>query len=481
MSNPTAERRQTPKILAIIVNWNKRDYLQNLLRSLRELGGTPFDIVVVDNASTDGSPEMVKSEFPECELVETGENLGGTGGFNAGMTYGLRSEKDYDFFWLLDNDVIVHKGALDGLLAPMLEDEKIGIVGSTILVLDDETEVQEIGGRMNWKTVGLDKNAEGFLEDIPRPHLYESDYVAACSLLARVSAVRKVGIWDPVYFVTWDDVEWGVRFKRAGYRVVATTESLIRHESFDNRRAKSGPAVKYLCERNCLYFAWRFAPPKKLRGLFFYHMRLALSAAENLEADGRPAEAKALRLAIKDFLDGRMGKPPQVLFEKSAPAPPPPPMTSAQKRAIKRIGLMMFDNPEVTRTIGRKLQQEFPRARIDVLLFADKESLLRERLPNRRLFSVRTFPQRARVAWIAATQYDALAAPSFFHGFLFEEFAPYSLRFADDLTWTAEKRDLTKVVGLAFRRARAVALAAWYTLRATRLRPSKVDYHFYKT
>ena len=108
-----------PKILAIVVNWNKRAALETMLGSLRASTALEFDTVVVDNASTDDSVAMVREKFPWTEIIENPENLGGTGGFNRGMRYGLNHPKQYDFLWLLDNDVLVHPGALEGLLAAM--------------------------------------------------------------------------------------------------------------------------------------------------------------------------------------------------------------------------------------------------------------------------------------------------------------------------------------------------------------------------
>src|SRR5688572_22811744 len=197
-----------------------------MLSSLEASGPREFDAVLVDNASTDNSVAMVREKYPWIHIIENKENLGGTGGFNCGMVYGLRHPNNYDFLWLLDNDVYIHPGAFRALLQPMVDEPGIGMIGSTILLMDDPTQVQEAGVRIVWNTGAFERNGAGEVAALPPNTLLESDFVPACSCLVRAQAVKELGVWDPAYFLLWDDIEWGVRFVRAGWRVVATTDSL---------------------------------------------------------------------------------------------------------------------------------------------------------------------------------------------------------------------------------------------------------------
>ena len=128
----TGKTMPMPEVLAIIVNWNKRAALDRLLGSLPLAGATPFDVVVVDNASTDDSVAFVRENYPSVAIVENAENLGGTGGFNSGLRYGLLHPNNYRYFWLLDNDVIAQRNCLDALMQAINTDPKIGLVGSTV-------------------------------------------------------------------------------------------------------------------------------------------------------------------------------------------------------------------------------------------------------------------------------------------------------------------------------------------------------------
>lgn len=99
-----------PKVLVISVTFNKKEYIANLLNSLKNIQYSNFD-VVVDNASSDGTVEFVRENFPEVTLIANAENTGGSGGFNAGISYAFK-QHGYDYYWLLDNDVEVSPDAL---------------------------------------------------------------------------------------------------------------------------------------------------------------------------------------------------------------------------------------------------------------------------------------------------------------------------------------------------------------------------------
>jgi GT2 family glycosyltransferase len=98
-----------PSILMIIVTWNRKDYVLDLLNSLRNLDypSSSIETVVVDNASQDGTVEAIREQFPQVHLICNPENIGGTGGFNTGLKWAFEQpEGKYQYLWLLDNDVL---------------------------------------------------------------------------------------------------------------------------------------------------------------------------------------------------------------------------------------------------------------------------------------------------------------------------------------------------------------------------------------
>lgn len=471
----------TPKILAIIVNWNKKEYLKNLLESLERLEGTPFDIVVVDNASSDGSPGFVRENFPHVHVHETGDNLGGTGGFNAGMCYGLTHEKGYEYFWLLDNDVKVHAGALDALFRVMQSDPMIAIAGSTILDMEDESNVLEAGARIDWRTLGLDHNASGPRSRIRPGQTFECDYVAACSLLARVRAIEQVGIWDPVYFLYFDDVDWGIRMKQAGWRVVATSDSLIEHENYFKRRISSGSVPRYLCRRNELYTAWRLCPSGLPRARLLANLfRLTLSSADQLEFDGFPGFSKAHHRAVADFFSNRMGRPDFAGISKFDQEIASTRRVAPRPDRIRRLGVLYYGRPEFVTPVYERARSEFPNATIDVLQMTPHEPPLGIPSTRTRYLPMNSIWQRLRIAVEVFARYDALTMPDFPMSFLFYELAPLRIQYDSEGNRTAWPRDLGRLARYALRRVRTLFLSAWYTIKALRKPLTPVDYHPYR-
>lgn len=470
----------TPRILAIIVNWNKREHLNAMLTSLRA-SGLPgqCDAVVVDNASSDGSVEMVRERHPWCHLLQLPENIGGTGGFNAGMRYGLESETRYDFFWLMDNDILVHPGAGEALLRVLQRDDTMGMVGSTILVLGDPSHVQQCGVRLRWSRGALETIYEGPVTQLPQQQLIEADFVSACSLMVRTEAVRNVGLWDPAYFVFWDDVEWGVRFKRAGWSVATTTESLVEHESYENRRGRSAVLSLYQSFRNAFYFFWRFCPPSKRTKLLYRQFRATLALSDNYRAAGRYREARALRLAIKDFFAGRMGAPPRDQLDAPVPDASAPGQAEPGKGSLQRIALLACSNPDVMRTMHRHLTESYG-AEVDTILLNPSPEMLREDLPRRQIARISNFFQRITLGVRLAVAYDAVASPSFQQPYLFERGAALRLRVGEDLSVEPARRNIGDMLFLSLRRVAIVPTAAVLAARAALRRPSPVDYFRFK-
>ncbi len=275
-----------PRVLIIIVTWNKQLYVVGLLTSLQKLhySADKMDIVVVDNASTDETVTILKRDFPHVHLIENQENLGGTGGFNTGLAYAFSQPEDkYEYLWLLDNDVLVHPGALSELIILLEEEQDIAIVGSTMMQLTRPGRINEMGSfvelgrgtlflnRHRKDVPGLEgKSVEQLQKDEIdlSEHLKDCrssmdvDYVAAASLVIRAPIAKKAGLWDD-YFIHFDDVEWCLRIARMGYRVVVSARSLIWHLPAEH---KVPTWVLYYDNRNVLYLLEKHAGKGAIKG-----------------------------------------------------------------------------------------------------------------------------------------------------------------------------------------------------------------------
>ncbi len=313
-----------PKILIIIVTWNKKEYVINLLNSLNNINYAreSLDIVVVDNASTDGTVSALEQHFPTVNLIKNSENIGGTGGFNTGLTWAFEQpETQYDYLWLLDNDVVVHKNALRELVTVLDENADAAVAGSTMLQLDYPWQINEMGAFVNLELGSLVLNRH--FEPIPswrnkkiaellqtdedltellihcRPTL-DVDYVAAASLLIRAPIAKQAGLWLD-FFIHFDDVEWCLRIARMGHRILASAKSMIWHLS---AAAKVPSWVLYYDNRNILYLLAEHNNPQAVKRVTRWIAKKALYYA----LLGKQDLAQLHLDAIEDFQHQITGK-----------------------------------------------------------------------------------------------------------------------------------------------------------------------------
>jgi len=462
------------RTLIIVVNFNKSALLRRMLASL--FAARPDvapHLVVVDNASTDDSMGMLAGEFPGVKVLQNATNLGGTGGFNTGMKHALAQGDRYEFFWLLDNDVIVHPGALEALEALLDGEKDVALAGSMILDVDNNEMVQEVGVRLSRSSVALAPNGIGPRSALGDSLVFECDYVAACSCLARVSAVREVGIWDPAYFLLWDDMEWGIRMRDGGWRVLATTASRVEHESFANRRARSPGTAIYLNIRNQLYFQSQlFGGLDRLR-TFWMSFRLILTAESNFRMEGEFAHAAALGRGYSDFLARITGAPPKDL--------PMPAATVAiglpAGVSPGRIGLLVRNNSDDARRLYGLLSGQFPESRIDSVILSDRAQVSVGGLPLPVVAPYGTLGERLLLTLRLARDYDLVVGASYLPPYVFERLASWRGRLDDRGNLRARRGGIWALCSPLPRRVILLLTAAIHTLRATFRSAAPVNYH----
>jgi GT2 family glycosyltransferase len=250
---------QTSKVAIVIVTWNKKAFVLELLASLQHLNYPNYDVIVVDNCSTDQTSEAILEHFPDTIIINNPENTGGAGGFNIGLQFA--QDNEYTYCWLLDNDVVVDSDALLHLVNTLESTPNASICGSQILISGSET-VQECGGNINWRksNVILNKHGQTRVIDSSPDGIIEVDYCAACSMLVRMSDVAKYGKIDPEMFIFWDDIEWSTRIKSYGKQVLCNLNSVVWHH-FNGYKPSTAWRVYYRI-RNKFYFFHTYSKSK---------------------------------------------------------------------------------------------------------------------------------------------------------------------------------------------------------------------------
>lgn len=298
------------KIATIIVTWNNLPDICLLLEDLTQLNlqNIQLDIYIVDNGSTDGTQAYIEqSNFPNVKVLQTGSNLGGSGGFS----YGLQklSQLEYDYLWLLDSDVRLDPLALPPLVETLQTYSEVGLVGSQIRKLHAPHIIQEVGSFINPVKAHLTTNlgnccvnsTEKILESKP---YFAVDVCASASLLVRREVVQKIGVFEN-YFLHFDDVEWCLRAKQYSWVVASNPASIVWHDSPD---FKNRPWISYYDERNLCYCWQKHRPNLVLKRVLVSLPRLMYYAAT-----GRYFLVQVSLAGFQDFIKGIRGKMPGTL------------------------------------------------------------------------------------------------------------------------------------------------------------------------
>jgi hypothetical protein len=238
-----------PFVSIIITNWNGCSDLVNCLVSVKGLDYPAYEIIVVDNASTDGSQETVKARFPEVKLIENKENSGNAEGINIGIRKAMEGKPDYVL--ILDNDVKVEKKILSELVKMAETDPKIGIVGPKIYYFDSN-KISFAGGKLDWLE-GAVHIGDGRIDNGEYDEKKDVIFITGCAILARKEVIKKIGLFNGDFFAYYEDVDFCLRAKKAGYRIVYSPTAVMWHKvgaTANRARSKISAFQLYLGTRN---------------------------------------------------------------------------------------------------------------------------------------------------------------------------------------------------------------------------------------
>jgi N-acetylglucosaminyl-diphospho-decaprenol L-rhamnosyltransferase len=302
-----------PDFTFAIVNWNTRELLARCIRSIeRESAGFDIQILVADNASNDGSAEMVESEFPRCTLVRHAQNLGFARG-NEDLFELSRGR----YHALVNTDIELTPGCLEALDRRMRGDDRIGIVGPRLTGAGGET--QPSCRRFPTLTSQLIEST-GLGRCFPRSRLLNGyrmgdfdhrtprsvDQVMGSFFLIRGSLLAQIGFLDTRFFMYYEEVDYCLRARQAGYRVFFEPDACVRHLGGGSSGMVRIPTIRRKMRSMHQYF-------QKHRGRWVYAPLLLISAVDGAShtlaavASGRrPVEtAKAYGLGFWDVLCAR--------------------------------------------------------------------------------------------------------------------------------------------------------------------------------
>jgi len=295
-----------PLVYVILLNWNGWEDTRECLDSCLKISYPNYRILVVDNGSTDGSGDMIRERYGSIELIQTGSNLGFTGGNNIGMRHALN--KGADYVLLLNNDTIVDPAFVTELVAAMETDKMVGIACSKIYFYDHPDVFWYAGASFHpWLGWGRhrgygqrDTGQFDRVEQTVRP--------TGCALMASRELCSAVGLLREEFFIYCEDTDWGMRTRNAGYKVLYVPGSRLWHKVSRVMGRMSG-ASQYYSARNILACIDTNAPlPAVLR-----HVRYAIVLANlllGLVTQNIPKRTglRYLLRGLRHYFEGSFGK-----------------------------------------------------------------------------------------------------------------------------------------------------------------------------
>jgi GT2 family glycosyltransferase len=272
----------------VIPTYNRKKDVLECLRSLQKLRYSNYEIIVIDNGSTDGTDYAIKRFFPEVKLVKSKRNLGVTGGRNLGVKH---SSGEYIFF--LDHDTTVGRNALNELMTVMQSDSNIGIAGPIIYYYNDPKRIWALGTSINMLSARVSFNEGGKINKRQFAKAIEVQVLPTAFLVKR-EVTDKVGLFDDVFFAVYEDTDFCFRVKEAGYKVLCVPTAIVWHKVPLNGREQLLGVLRraYHVARNRIIFMRKHA--KSLNFIAFIIILQPIYAAYYT--------LKALQLARLDFM-----------------------------------------------------------------------------------------------------------------------------------------------------------------------------------
>ena len=254
----------TPLVSVIVLNWNGKSLIEDCLNSLIKQIYKRTEIILVDNGSTDGSVELIKSKFRDrVKLIENEKNLGFSGGNNRG----IRASRG-DYILLLNNDAVADEKWIEELIKVVEKDNRIGMCASKVLSYENKDIIDNVG-HLIYRD-GLNRGKGRLEKDRGQyDNREEVFFPSGCAALYRKKMLDEIGLFDEDFFAYGDDTDIGIKGRLAGWRCIYVPSAVVFHRYSGSSSAYSRLKAFYV-ERNRVWIAVKYFPLKMLLVSPFY-------------------------------------------------------------------------------------------------------------------------------------------------------------------------------------------------------------------
>ncbi len=292
--------QEQPMIYVVTLTWNQREDTVDCLKSLNRITYPNYRLLLVDNASVDGTVKAVTDYFPEVEIIVNPRNLGFPGGFNVGLRHAFDQGAEYVF--MINNDTFVEPSILDKLMA-YADQPGVGMVAPKIYYADEPNRIWNVGGMRHPWTWEMTDVGNRQLDRGQWEGVIERDYLVGCALLIKRSMLEDIGLFDTGYHpIYYEDVDLCVRARRADYRLLLVPSARMWHKVSASGGGADSPRERYLMARNSVRFFRKYIRGWKWLIVVPYRLGSAVKTTIRLLWQGRRDSASAYWRGLRDGL-----------------------------------------------------------------------------------------------------------------------------------------------------------------------------------
>lgn len=288
--------RMNGKLFSVVIpNWNGQHFLQVCLDSLDQQTYTHKEVIVVDNASQDGSQEFLKTYYPRVKLIELPENWGFTGACNAGI-----DAAQGDYIALLNNDTEVDTGWMAAVVDAFERHPEAGIIASKMLLFDQRDRLHTAG---DYFTVDGRAGNRGVWQQDTGQYDDEAYVFSACggSAVYRRTMIQQIGTLDDRFFFSLEDIDLAWRAQLTGWRCLYTPHAIVYHHL---SATGGGVTASYHDGRNLIYVLFKNYPTELW---YKYGHRILKSQFKEAAAALKAWRGAAARAKLRGMLAGLWG------------------------------------------------------------------------------------------------------------------------------------------------------------------------------
>lgn len=291
---PIAEKNNGSTVWAIVLTHGGAEEITAVcIDSLLAQDYPALTVLLVDNASFDGSGGRLRDRYPQIRYLNTGGNLGYTGGNNRGMRHALENGADYVL--VLNNDTVLQPDCVSVLMKSAEKADRLGALAPKILYYDDPKRIWFAGGDLVYRKALGHHRRELELDDLNEaPRLDEMTFATGCCFLMPATVVRETGGFREDFFIYCEDVELSLRLSRAGYRMYYQPAARMLHREPPAKTLASPFATMHRDRNRRRLVRQHYTRSQRLTfALWFYPTRIVRFAQHLLRGDWAGARAIA--------------------------------------------------------------------------------------------------------------------------------------------------------------------------------------------